>query len=125
MYCVHDSYITSTHMYNIVYMCTTHTHHKCLYTSYMYSVHTTCTCTCVICVSPFQVFSGLFQSSTFGFAGVLPQKYIAAVMSGQVRCIVHNIDCTFTLRCTCTCTCIDCTFTLKFYMYMYMYMYMY
>ena len=30
------------------------------------------------------VFSGLFQSSTFGFAGILPQKYTAAVMSGQV-----------------------------------------
>ena len=39
----------------------------------------------VLCISLFQVFSGLFQSSTFGFAGVLPQKYIAAVMSGQVR----------------------------------------
>jgi ABC-type bacteriocin/lantibiotic exporter with double-glycine peptidase domain len=29
------------------------------------------------------VFSGLFQSSTFGFAGILPQEYTAAVMSGQ------------------------------------------
>ncbi|XP_019850795.1 PREDICTED: equilibrative nucleoside transporter 1-like [Amphimedon queenslandica] len=29
------------------------------------------------------IFSGLFQSSTFGFAGILPQKYTAAVMSGQ------------------------------------------
>ncbi|XP_019850794.1 PREDICTED: equilibrative nucleoside transporter 1-like isoform X2 [Amphimedon queenslandica] len=29
------------------------------------------------------VFSGLFQSSTFGYAGILPQKYTAAVMSGQ------------------------------------------
>lgn len=30
------------------------------------------------------VASGMFQSSTFGFAGILPQKYTAAVMSGQV-----------------------------------------
>jgi equilibrative nucleoside transporter 1/2/3 len=29
------------------------------------------------------IFSGLFQSSTFGFAGILPQEYTAAVMSGQ------------------------------------------
>ena len=30
------------------------------------------------------VASGMFQSSTFGFAGILPQKYTAAVMAGQV-----------------------------------------
>lgn len=28
--------------------------------------------------------SSMFQSSTFGFAGVLPLKYTSAVMSGQV-----------------------------------------
>ena len=28
--------------------------------------------------------SSVFQSSTFGFAGILPQNYTSAVMSGQV-----------------------------------------
>ena len=29
--------------------------------------------------------SSIFQSSTFGFAGVLPNNYTSSVMSGQVR----------------------------------------
>ena len=41
------------------------------------------------------VFSGIFQSSTFGFAGILPQKYTAAVMSGQVMDQYSSV-------CTCT-----------------------
>ena len=32
------------------------------------------------------VASGLFQGSTLGFAGILPQKYTAAVMGGQASC---------------------------------------
>ncbi len=32
----------------------------------------------------FAVFSAIFQSSTFGFAGVLPPNYTSSVMSGQV-----------------------------------------
>ena len=36
------------------------------------------------------VASSIFQSSTFGFAGVLPSKYTAVVMSGQVRGVVMS-----------------------------------
>ena len=34
------------------------------------------------------VFSAIFQSSTFGFAGVLPPNYTSSVMSGQVGVFV-------------------------------------
>ena len=35
------------------------------------------------------VFSAIFQSSTFGFAGVFPAQYTSSVLSGQVCVCVH------------------------------------
>lgn len=34
--------------------------------------------------------SSIFQSSTFGFAGVLPNKYTSSVMSGQVGSVLPS-----------------------------------
>ena len=60
---------------------------------YTYTVMLNCLVMCHNkCTRLFSVFSGIFQSSTFGFAGMLPPGYITAVMKGQVILNPINIE---------------------------------
>ena len=70
--------------------CKLHTTHTFIHNyginKLLIDLYATCLCGCFkhLLFSSL-VFSGLFQSSTFGFAGILPQQYTAAVMGGQVN----------------------------------------